>query len=479
MDFENNTIIIWFFSMAVMVAAFVILALKTTPQIAIGFIVGVAFFVPVWIILPLLETPNNTIVASGIDVKLGVTAACLFLYCFMPGRTFPMRLVPSDFAMIGLTLIHFTSDLTNTGFSWMIIVRIYGEWFAAYVAGRLAFQSLVFPENLWKTLAIASSILGVCAICESLFRFNVFEAIVGQRPLEGVSRDAARWGIRRAYGPTMHPIYFGGLQLILLAWPVYGMLQALRRKVGLGWLFLPILPVLGICATGSRGPIVSLLFFVIALVFYQVKRSRVPVTIVATLVLIVGSLNFYQIIERLDYWSGESRNAERHKVEVDGKKMAMSSARSRIIMLEVYRIAINRSGLIGYGTVATSGFPINVPISGQEYQTLRQVRFIDNAYVLLTLRFGYTGIVFFLVACIACLWQFYYLTNEVDDKSIRQLCSVLAAGLISIYFLAATVWMPEDFGFPMMWTMGISSGLFRALLISRSKNRALAKLRSL
>lgn len=455
---------LWLVTVGTLIGGFVFLSLKTTPQLAIAIATGGTLIVPAWILIPLFETPDGTIVASGLDVKLAVTASCLFLYCFMPGRTFPLRLVPSDFAMIGLVAVHLASDVSNSGFTWMILARMYAEWFAPYVAGRLAFQAMNVPPSLWKMLAISSALLGLFAVIESLTKFNVFEFIAGERPYEGFSREESRWGLRRAYGPTMHPIYFGGLQLLLFAWPVFGLAQALRGRVFYGWIFLPILPVLGIFATGSRGPIIGLFFFSAAVVFFLFQKSRIPIIVSSVLFIAIASLNFYWIVERLEEWSGEARAAQFSRLSVDGKNVVASGTRSRLIMLDVYRIAITRSGLLGYGTISTSGFPVNVPISGQEIRTLKRIKYIDNAYILLTLRFGYAGIGFFLFACAASLWQYFWITRSQTRRSIHFLCATLAASLTASYFLIATVWLPSEVSYPMLWTMGISSGLFHTYL---------------
>ena len=465
----DSLFFLWLMTVGTLIGSFVFLSIKTTPQLAIGIVVGLTMVVPVWILIPLFDTPYGTLYGSGLDVKLAVTASCLFLYCFMPGRTFPLKLVPSDFAMIALVVVHVTSDLSNSGFTWMILARIYAEWFAPYIAGRLALQSLVVPDSLWKTLAGASVLLGLFAILESIFGVKLFELIAGERPLEGFPREVTRWGVLRAYGPTMHPIYFGGLQLLLLAWPAYGVTQALRGRVFYGWIFLPIIPILGIFATGSRAPILGLFFFVITVVFFLVQRSRIPIIVSTVLVVAIASFNFYWIVERLEEWSGESRVAQFSRVIVDGEKVAFSGTRTRLLVLDVYRIAITRSGMLGYGTIATSGFPINVPISGQEISTLKQIKFIDNAYLLMTLRFGYAGAVCFIAACLTCLWQFFWLSTSKIPRNIQLLCGMLAASLVAVYFLIATVWLPPDVSFPMLWTMGISTGLFHGHRISQSK----------
>ena len=457
----DSLFFLWLMTVGTLIGSFVFLSLRTTPQLAIGIVVGLTMVVPAWILIPLFDTPYGTLYGSGLDVKLAVTASCLFLYCFMPGRTFALKLVPSDFAMIALVVVHVTSDLSNSGFTWMILARIYAEWFAPYVAGRLAFQSLVIPDALWKTLAIASAVVGSFAIVESIFGLKVFEFIAGERPVEGMPRDAMRWGVLRAYGPTMHPIYFGGLQLLLLAWPAYGLARALQRQASYGWIFLPIFAIFGIIATGSRAPIIALILFAMAFIFFRDKPTRIPILVLSFLVIFVLNINFWWIIEKLEDWSGESTDLYGRKVQVDGEQVKYTGLRTRIIMLDVYRIAIKRSGLIGYGTIATSGFPVNVPISGQEVSTLQQIKFIDNAYVLMLLRFGYAGAVCFSLACFLSLMQFYWLCTTKTPRHVQLLCAALAASLVATYFLIATVWLPPDVSFPMLWTMGISTGLLQ------------------
>ncbi len=463
----DSQFFLWLATFVTLVGSFVFLSFRASPQLAIGIVTSLTMVVPAWLVIPLFDTPNGTLYGSGLDLKLAVMASCLLLYCFMPGRAFPIRMVPSDFAMIALVVVHLASDVSNSGFTGMIFARIYAEWFAPYVAGRLALEKYSFTDSLWKTLALTSAVIGFFSVIESITRFNVFEFIAGERPIEGFSRDVSRWGLRRAYGPAMHPIYFGGLQLLLLAWPAYGVVQALRGRAFFGWIFLPVVSVLGIFATGSRAPILCVPVFLLFVAFVLFRRSRLPLFITFAVLSLLATVNGSWIIEKLEDWSGESRDAQYSRVKIDGKKVVVSGTRSRLLLLDVYRIAITRSGFLGYGTVATTGFPIDVPVNGQDPDTLKKVKYIDNAYLLVLFRFGYAGVTCFVLACFACVLQFFSIGRISPKRSIHYLCAMLGASLLACCCLISTVWLPSDISYPMLWTMGISSGVFHALLRDR------------
>lgn len=166
------------------------------------------------------------------------------------------------------------------------------------------------------------------------------------------------------------------------------------------------------------------------------------------------------IIQRLEKWSGESSR----EIVIDGEKHLQSSVRSRLNLVEVNKIALRRSGLLGFGTQAVTGFPINVPVGPMEAEAIRKVRFIDNTYILLTLRFGYLGVFAFIAAAVVCLWQFYWVGTKYQGDSPQWLCHCVGSSCFAALLVLATVWMPYEIGFMLVWTFGLSSGLTLAHL---------------
>ncbi len=453
----------WWIIVVGLIGLFVVFAFRRSPQFAIGLVVPIAYVAPAWLILPLFSGPADSIYGSGIDIKVAVGSACLVLYCFLPGRTFPVRIVPCDVAVVFLIFIHIVSDTLNDGLAWMVLGRAYAEWYLPYIAGRLAIQSREDAERIWKHLAMISVLLGALAILEAVADINVFESCFGERPLEGTPRNAARWNMQRAYGPCMHPIYLGVLELFLLAWTGLATLRALRRRAAWPWAFSMVPSVLGIVATGSRGPIFGAVISGVVLFFFLVRRARVIMACSLGVMLLVGIVNRETIVRQLEKWSGESE-LRHSNIEVADETLAHSGTRNRINIVEVYKIALKRSGLIGFGTLAVSGFPINVPVGPREAETIKRTRFVDNEFILMTLRFGYLGLAAFAIAGLLAAAQVLRIADKSTDQLPTQLSSCVGATLAGSLLALLTVWMPPDIGFPLLWTFGLSSGLLVAQL---------------
>ncbi len=457
-----------------LVALFLTSAYFRSPQFAIGNVVPIAFIFPAWLILPLFSGPADSIYGSGVDIKLTVGAACLVLYCFLPGRTFALRIVPCDIALAFLILFHILSDMLNDGLDWIVLGRAYVEWYLPYVAGRLAIQSREDIEQLWKTLAVLGLILGGTAILEALADINLFELCFGVRPLEGTSRDAARWNMQRAYGPCMHPIYLGVLELLLLAWTGLATWRALRRRAGWPWVFAMVPCLLGIVATGSRGPILGVAFSSIVFFFYLLPSIRLVVASSIFAVVLVGVVNREAVLTQLEKWSGQAEQLQIETIKVDDETLTHSGTRNRINIFEVYKIALKRSGLTGFGTRAVSGFPINVPVGPREVETIKQTRFVDNEFILITLRFGYLGLAAFAALGGLALVQLLLIADQNPGQLPQQLCCCLGATLAGGLLTLLTVWMPYEIGFVLLWTIGLSSGLMVSQWRGQLSTRRLA-----
>ncbi len=435
--------------------------MRYRPQLGLGVVIPLAYVLPAWCLQPLFDVPADTIVGTGIDVKVAVGASCLILYCFLPRRTIPLKFVPADVAVLALMAVHLASELVNRGPLGLALGRIYVEWYLPFVAGRLAIQSRRDVAVLRPLVAGLAMALAAAALVEAFTNVNVFEIVFGARPVEGFDRDVRRWNMERAYGPTMHPIYFGVVQVLLLGWTSLAAFRAYRRQVSPWWILAWLPSVLGICATGSRGPILAIGVSLIVAVFFQVRRARWPLIGVLIASSLLVSTQWNSLVSSLESWANETKQADT-KIAIGEEAVSQSGTRNRLNLLEVYRIAILRSGLLGYGTDAVTGFPINVPLGPHEAETIRQVKYIDNEYVLITLRFGYLGLVAFIAMGLASVGQFFYVANRYRGQTPQWLCTCLGATTVGVLVTLLTVWMPHEIGFPLMWTCGISSGLLVA-----------------
>ncbi len=466
----------WYVILALLIAVFLLLAVKRRPQFALGVVLPIAFLFPVWMMFPVFAPREGTVVGTGIDLRVAVSAVGLLLYCcFIKKATYPISLVPCDIAMLGLVIVHVASDLVNQGPSWEIPAHLFGEWWLPYVSGRLAFQFRRDISSYWAVLGGVAMGLALLAISEAFTHFSLPEMLFGTRPTEGVERIHMRWGIRRAYGPCLNPIYLGVLQLILLGWTVDIFLRVLRNRASIVWVVAPVLSLAGIICTGSRGPLVGVAIAAVGMVFSLRPKLRVPILVMGVLCVLVLAVFRNNVLETLESWAGENRPSKSSVIVINENKEQFTSARSRFLLLELYSIAMKRSGLLGFGTEAVTGFPVRVPLGPQEVETMKRIRFVDNTYVLMTLRFGYIGVFFFTVALFVAAFQFVYVCSRMPTESPGVLAGCLAGSLLGVIPVLFTVWMPPDYGFPLMWTCGVSSGMLLALRTGNLQERKASK----
>ena len=423
-------------------------AWKRGPNAAVGFAAATSLLGPVWL--------SREIFGQPIDIRLAVVGAALVMYCVHRRSVFRARPIALDYAMMALVGVHLLSDWTISGFSFGVIVRAYGEWGLMYLAGRVTVQSLEDARDVLPFVVVSASALAALAMIESVAGINLFETLVGARPVDGTPRDAMRWGLKRAFGPTRHPIYLGTLLLLLLPWLVYAASRA-RRKAGPGWWVLtPVLGVAGILASGSRAPIVAVpvLFYVAALL--RLPQLRKPLIGVGCAAVMLTALMPSLVLEGLHQWSGEKRGAT---VKVDGNDREFTATLNRVRILEIYRPAMKRAGLLGFGTEATTGFPLNVPVGPQHIGTLKKIRFIDNAFVLILLRFGWLGLAAFTAVGVLVVVNQAKMAVAPRAQG-RLFAATLAGATAALMLILMTVWLPKDFCVLFLWTAGATAGRY-------------------
>ena len=378
---------LWIICVASLVILFVVLAWRTSPQLALGIVNAIAFVLPAWLMFPLFSLPVDTVVGTGVDIKVAVGTATLLLYCVMPGRNFPVRFVACDYAMAVLALVHIVSDTYNYGFRFHDIGRAYAEWYVPYVTGRVAFQKYADAQIILRVMAVLAVVLSIVAVCEAFTKVNLMELWAGLRPVEGAYRAMERWGLKRSYGPYFHALYFGVVQCLFLGSTVYVALMAMRREAHGIWIFCPLFSFAGIVCTGSRGPLLAAALLVIMVLVFLVPRARLPIAILGVCLLGFAAVQREVIFKALERWSGEANDRLNQSVEVGGKKQKYSGTRGRLLVFRVYGKAMAQAGLIGYGTDRVTGFPIRIPLSGEAAEIIRSMETVENAYVLVTSAF--------------------------------------------------------------------------------------------
>jgi hypothetical protein len=184
----------------------------------------------------------------------------------------------------------------------------------------------------------------------------------------------------------------------------------------------------------------------------------------AGLLLAVFMVYQNQVFVLLDDWSGEfQRGRQASTVTFDEQAEKVSSARSRLTLFRIYWSPLTRAGLLGYGTGAVTGFPVNVPIGSEEAEAAKQIWALDNTFILITLRFGYLGLLFFVSLLGWSLWQLLKVHDLDPSRSTAAFSAALFGATAAVAWLIFGVWTPSDFGFPWLWGIGLSSGLYLSL----------------
>ncbi len=455
---EDLFVVVWIGTVIGFLASFVAISLLKRPQTALGLVIPAVWIVPVW-----AQVPTGI---EALNIRTAVSIGSLILYCLLPKATFPWRFMPCDWAVIFLLAVHLASDSWHTGIQLATPAFAYVEWLLPYLCGRLAFQHRDDLDWAWKTLCLVGLLLAFAAFFEAWFRVNLFEVICGLRPEDRSGRNAVRWGIRRAYGPTMHPLYFGVILCWFVGWWIYAAWRFFTDRSPWIWLLGAAVGVLAPIATGSRGPVLGVLIVVLGFVFCFCKKFRVPASIS---ILVIGFLavGFQDsLLSHFDEWSGEAKlGRNQAKVVFDNESLIVSSARSRLLLFEIYWKALMQAGFLGFGTDAVSTFPVNVPLGRDEAEAIQRIWMVDNFYLLATLRFGYLGLSAILLVGGTSLWQLIRVRDSQSNSSLACLSAAVFGSVIGVLIMLWTVWMPGEIGFPLFWSFGLSSGLYRMISV--------------
>lgn len=445
----------WLLSIILISFVWILLLIRYGPAAALGATMVLSFAFPVWV--------NIDIGGVPINIRTAVAILNLAGFLLRPGKFHPQGkiLVPLtllDFCMAMICLTHIVSDSFATGLSPVLPCRAYGEWVLPYVAGRYAVRDRNDLKWIAPWVIGILLFLGIMSCIESLTKVNPFELVFGNRPTELAGRNAARLGFKRAFGPTMHPIFFGMLIAVLTPWIVC-MWQSFeaRRIRGLA-IVAGMITLAGAVFTGSRTPVLTILLAAALALALRFKGLRWPLGV--SLAIAVGALVAFpnEVTDAVSRWTGGGDKPR--LIEIDGEAVVTSSSRSRLHYLGIYRDALLKAGPFGYGSKATSGFPLRIPGMEGTFKSANLFKMVDNGYILLTLRFGWIG-----GACLAALFLTAIATgfSLYFDRPDQLFPGVVACMLAVVAcFSLLLVFMNYDFGLPILWTMGVLSGLASA-----------------
>lgn len=452
----------WLLSVIVIVGVWIYLVIRKGPVAALGASVVLSFAFPVWLRIEIGGFPVNVRTAIAL---INLTGFILQPRKFHPQGKILIPLTLLDFCVVMIGFNHVVADSFASGFTLLLPCRAYGEWILPYVAGRYAVSRQ--DDLKWIAACVVGVLLflGLTSCFESLTNVNPFEFLFGNRPTELAGRNASRFGLKRAFGPTTHPIFFGMMISVLMPWLVCAWQSFESRRMRGLTLLAGVVALAGTVFTGSRTPVLTVMAATAITSALQFKGLRWPTGL--TLALAVGGFAAFpnEVTDAVSRWTGGGDKPR--LIEVEGEPVVSSSSRTRLHVLGIYRNALVKAGPFGYGTEATTGFPLKIPNMEGTIKSANLFEMVDNAYILITLRFGWIGgiclVILFLTA-IATGWSLYF------DRPDLLFPGVVACTLVVVAcFSLLLVFMNYDFGLPILWTMGILSGLASARTEERSR----------
>lgn len=435
----------WAISLGVILIVWIVLFIRRGPTEALAPAILLSLAFPVWLKFNVLDMPFS--------LRTATAAIAMLAYAAHPRGRILSPLTMLDFCIAFMCCAHIVTDYWHDGPSISLPFRAYGEWALPYVAGRYAIKNQQDMLTAAKWAAGILVFLSIMAIIEAVTKINGFELMFGERPEELANRNSSRLGFRRAYATAMHPIYFGMLLAVLTPW--IACLLEKRESVSLRIfaVLAVIITTLGLLATFSRTPIVTVVGSSVFLMAVMIRKLRIPIATVVISAVAVFLIWPYQVA---DFIGKHTFDENQRLVEVDGAAVVYSASRSRLLLPVVYAKAMVNAGVVGYGSEATKAFPLNIPYLEGTAETKDALKLVDNAHVLTILRFGWLGGFFMellLFTAIISSWSLYLWRPD-------RIFPIAVTGLLILYSLISLNLVSQvyDFAFVVIWTIGIISG---------------------
>ncbi len=421
------------------------------PVAGLGTGVLISFLFPCWI--------DESIGLADIDLRVATSLIMLLVNLFHPARRISWRFRAGDWAVFALYFVHVASDSWHDGFAFSHFVRAFGEWSIPYIAGRLAVQTIQDWRWLTGVAVIVATLCSIAATSESLTRVNFANPVFGERPVDRTPQIMIRGGVKRAEGPTRHPIWFGMVQTLLIPWVIAAVYRSLRSDGPLWWTAMPIVSLFGILATASRGPALATLGICYLTMVFCLPKWRTILIIAGLILAGVGYFAKDAVLQQLEDWGAKKWGSasKQVNVELEGKQHRLTAMSARWLVLLAYVPAVREAGLLGYGTERTATFPVNVPLGPDAKQTVAEFWTIDCEYLLLLLRFGWAGVASFIAVCTLSAWRIANQSIFVN-RDERIFPFAVAATLIAVSLTLIGEWMPHDYGFLFLWLCGVANG---------------------
>jgi hypothetical protein len=425
-----------------------------------------------WTLAILAPSWISVQVASA-EIDLRVISIATAIACLAVIRDWKWNLRPcwGDAIATLLVLVQMASEYQNGGFGLKAVFQIGSQWALPYLLGRLVFHNLANVRRIQPLFCTLYLVLCLWVISEAATRVNVINRALGHRGSEQ-SESEIRWGLRRAEGPTSHPIFCGMLIVALFPWSLQAVRSAHRKTGPSWWRVLPWVGAGATFCTMSRGPQLALLVTLITAGFFRWPRYRAALLATVCVTGVSVYLGWDSVVESLHSWSSESHERIT-RIVIGGQEHKYTGTTHRLLQFKVYRNAMMRAGLVGYGINVMSAQRPSIP-HVEPHLMVSPFNSVDNHYIYFMLLTGHLGACSFIALGIVSLVYIWPRACDVHAEEWP-----LAAGLFGVQFgillLLLSVWFAADFGFQWLFNVGyIASWSVQAAPLNRLSPRRTA-----
>ena len=265
----------------------------------------------------------------------------------------------------------------------LTIPNVAKSWLLPYVVGRLF---LAAPEDIDRIAALMGKVLllvALLSLVESAARINPLCKALGKTFGVLESGEGYRWGMKRAQGNTVHPIFFGNLLALVLPWCFASALgSATRWRRALPWL-----AGAAIFGTASRGAIGAAAFTYVAVAFFRFPKLRLTMVVGAVL-LLSAAYGAKDVLLDAVGRIADQENEEPKIIDIHGEECEYTGTAHRMLLFKAYGPYLKDTGWLGYGFAMKA--------VQMEEELAQRFGSIDSHYVLFLLQFGWLGTGLFL-----------------------------------------------------------------------------------
>lgn len=424
----------------------------------------------IWLPILLLAPTwlRNEATSVTLDLRTAAGFGVLLGLFFGPQRpTFKLLLI--DGLMLALVGVRTASLLANGQLLMLTFPEILRQWLLPYIVGRFILANSSDLTALGKAAVLAVTIASIYAIVEAITKVNIINKALGMSFTLLEEAEGYRWGLKRAQGPTEHPIFYGMLLTLMLPPVLFAARDSLRRGASKKPLAALLLLLTGIVVTVSRGAQIAGFAVVYLVAALGSRRWRVPLialTLVAAVGVWAGKDALMPILASLGKSSKEEEPDYKTIYVIQGKEYEYTGELHRFLLFKVYEDDLAQAGLLGYGD---SLAPI---IQSKPEDIAQMFASFDNHYVEFYLKYGKLGVGLFLGLTAAVLWSSLRLAWNVDDYRAPLAAGCFAA-ILAVSVDMATVTFAPDFSAAWFFIAGLTANL-QALPPLRSPQIAFA-----